>query len=244
MNRENTLAGATHHVFITMPGRALPRWLEAFPRATVVSPDSVSRLALPPSSLVWLRLQSEQPATAQVNTVRAAIGATPLVVLSNQPSEDEALAAFSVGARGYCNAHATAANLSQVSRVVLDGGLWIGESLMHRLLTATRVAAAQTALPLPPGIDDIGSKAEIAASLAALTEREQEVAHAVADGASNKEIARQLDITERTVKAHVGSIFQKLNVRDRLHLSLILNGQRARIGKTENEPSELRQISS
>ncbi len=57
-----------------------------------------------------------------------------------------------------------------------------------------------------------------------LTEREREVAKAVAQGASNKEIARQLDITERTIKAHVGAILEKLGARDRLQLSLIVNG--------------------
>lgn len=62
--------------------------------------------------------------------------------------------------------------------------------------------------------------------MATLTRREQEVASAVANGSSNKEIARQLGITERTVKAHTGSVFQKLNARDRLHLALMVNGQR------------------
>jgi len=53
-----------------------------------------------------------------------------------------------------------------------------------------------------------------------LTEREREVALAVSRGASNKEVARQLGITERTVKAHVSIIFTKLAVQDRLHLAL------------------------
>jgi DNA-binding NarL/FixJ family response regulator len=57
-----------------------------------------------------------------------------------------------------------------------------------------------------------------------LTAREQETAALLARGASNKEIARQLDITERTVKAHVGAMLEKLGVRDRLRLSLIING--------------------
>ena len=44
----------------------------------------------------------------------------------------------------------------------------------------------------------------------------------VAKGATNKEVARALDITERTVKAHLGSAFGKLGVRDRLQLVLRL----------------------
>jgi two-component system, NarL family, nitrate/nitrite response regulator NarL len=48
------------------------------------------------------------------------------------------------------------------------------------------------------------------------------VAFAVTTGATNKEIAQQLGMTERTVKMHLGSIFQKLGVRDRVHLVLLL----------------------
>ena len=44
-----------------------------------------------------------------------------------------------------------------------------------------------------------------------------------AKGLSNKEIARILKITERTVKAHLASIFELLKVKDRLHLALMLN---------------------
>ena len=87
---------------------------------------------------------------------------------------------------------------------------------MKRLVVATTGAlnhiATTTAL----------SKAAL--DLQALTAREQQVALAVAGGASNKEVARTLNITERTIKAHVSAIFQKLGARDRLHLSLIMNG--------------------
>ena len=57
-----------------------------------------------------------------------------------------------------------------------------------------------------------------------LSLREQEVAQLLARGNSNKEIARQLEITERTVKAHVSAMLEKLGARDRLQLSLIVNG--------------------
>eukprot|EP01139_Manchomonas_bermudensis_P025440 Amastigsp_a845383_9.p1 type:complete len:144 gc:universal Amastigsp_a845383_9:1-432(+) len=136
------------------------------------------------------------------------------VVLSDRPTDEEALAAFAAGARGYCNTHAAAQLLVQIAVVVLQGGLWIGESLMRRLVTATgRIQA------------DIEPVAEGETWSKGLTDREREVARTLATGASNKEIARALGITDRTVKAHVGSIFEKLQVRDRLQLSLRVNGQ-------------------
>jgi two-component system, NarL family, nitrate/nitrite response regulator NarL len=61
--------------------------------------------------------------------------------------------------------------------------------------------------------------------LEGLTKREREVALEAAKGNSNKEIARTLSISERTVKAHLIFVFDTLKVRDRLHLALVLQGQ-------------------
>jgi len=56
-----------------------------------------------------------------------------------------------------------------------------------------------------------------------LTSREREVAVEVAKGLSNKEVAKLLNITERTVKAHLASTFERLGAKDRLQLALMLN---------------------
>jgi DNA-binding NarL/FixJ family response regulator len=58
--------------------------------------------------------------------------------------------------------------------------------------------------------------------LANLTEREQEISVLIGSGESNKQIARRLDITERTVKAHLTEIFRKLGITDRLRLALLV----------------------
>lgn len=213
---------STEHLFVSPSGEALPRWLQAFPAAKVTTAGSaIGRL--PATALVWLRLDSERPALEQLAVLRRAVGSSPIIALSNHPDNEEALAMFSAGVRGYCNAHATAANLRQVANVVQAGGLWIGEALMQRLLTATRTAMLRKPV-VPPAIDENASASED--RLSVLSKRELEVARTVAGGSSNKEVARQLGITERTVKAHVGAVFQKLNVRDRLHLALIVNRQR------------------
>ncbi len=178
---------------------------------------------LPATALVWLRLDEARPAPEQLAELHKAVGQVRVIALANQPDNEQALTLFSAGIRGYCNSHSTAANLRQVASVVQAGGLWIGEALMQRLLASTRAAILKShAAGLPQ--DAASRSAED--RLSALTGREAEVARAVAKGSSNKEIARQLGITERTVKAHIGSVFQKLNARDRLHLALIVNGQR------------------
>jgi len=200
----------------------LPRWRQAFPAARFAAAGSAIK-RLPATALVWLRLDDETSALEQFGALRNAVGAATVIVLSNHPDNEEALALFSAGVRGYCNAHATAANLRQVASVVQAGGLWIGEALMQRLLASTHAAMSRLPVAALPPDDTAGAPAD---RLSVLTKRELEVARAVASGSSNKEIARQLDITERTVKAHVGAVFQKLGVRDRLHLSLLVNRQR------------------
>jgi DNA-binding NarL/FixJ family response regulator len=56
-----------------------------------------------------------------------------------------------------------------------------------------------------------------------LSTKEQKVANLVADGLSNKDIAQKLDVQLVTVKKHIGSIFSKLNIKDRVSLALLVN---------------------
>jgi DNA-binding NarL/FixJ family response regulator len=200
------------HCFVSEQGDLLPRWREAFPGADAAKLDGpVGNAAA--VRLVWVRLAKGVTPTQALGLVRREFGSVPIIALGDQPDDEEALACFSAGARGYCNTHAVPELLRNVAEVALQGGLWIGESLMRRLLHGT----AHIAMPRP--------KSAPADWAALLTERERQVALAVAAGASNKEIARQLAITERTVKAHTSAIFGKLNVRDRLQLSLIVHGR-------------------
>jgi DNA-binding NarL/FixJ family response regulator len=203
---------ATHH-FFSASGELLSRWREAFPSARAVRLDAPAA-RLDDAELVWLRLPEAVPVAEAIGRARVTMAdETPIIALSDLPSDDEALRCFAAGAKGYCNTHAVPELLQRIAQVALQGGLWIGESLMQRLLQGT------AHLPVP-------APADTAADWTALlTEREQQVARAVAGGASNKEIARQLGITERTIKAHTGAIFSKLDVRDRLQLSLLVHGR-------------------
>ena len=68
----------------------------------------------------------------------------------------------------------------------------------------------------------VPDKRGIAGRLAYLTVREREIASLVGNGGTNKQIANQLDISERTFKAHLTEIFRKLGISDRLKLALLL----------------------
>ena len=84
-------------------------------------------------------------------------------------------------------------------------------------------AASRGEMPLDPRVtrallERRGSAAP--SGVVELTEREQEVLNLVADGLANKAIARRLGISEKTVKNHLSSVFDKLGVNDRLELAL------------------------
>lgn len=135
-----------------------------------------------------------------------------LVFTNTAPDDAEAFAALQAGCAGYCHAAAPLEMFRQVLDVVATGGVWAGQALVQRLLAAVNRLPAQK-----PLVDD---------PLKGLSEREREVAVLAARGKANKLIARELDITERTVKAHLSAAFQKLQVEDRVQLALLVNGIR------------------
>jgi len=138
-----------------------------------------------------------------------------IVAMSAVPDTEEGLSLISSGAKGYCNRYISPEVLAQVISIVEMGEVWLGQNLTKHLLENLATAGRSQA-----------DKPHVEASdqrLQALTDREQEIARLVGSGEPNKLVAAQLDITERTVKAHLSSIFKKTQTRDRLQLSLLVN---------------------
>ena len=200
--------------FLSHDARVRDNWKTAFPDLIA---STLARVA-PAATLVWV-LRPTAPGTditVLLTGLRRQAADRPLIVLADVPDEEEALAALAAGASGYCNGHAAPEVLKQVGLAVSNGGLWVGQNLMQRLLSATARGLAASSAQAP-----------VAGAVSwreRLTVREQEAAVLLAQGASNKEIAQRMAITERTVKAHVSAMLEKLGARDRLQLSLIVNG--------------------
>jgi DNA-binding NarL/FixJ family response regulator len=195
------------HLFIAPADIRSPRWLQAFPTAVVGDGDSVSSSA--GFDLVWIVVRDHHDFslfTAAVARERK------IIALTLGESVEQARAALEAGASGYVHFLAAPAVLEQVAMVVTAGGMWLGADLMRQLVFAT--SRSLMSMPVAPG--------GVSVDLSQLTSRELAVARLVAAGKTNKEVARELDITERTVKAHLGSAFEKLKARDRLHLVLML----------------------
>ena len=197
------------HLFIAPDAKLRANWLEAFPGASLC--DRIS--ATPNADVIWVLLPEEGDIVKLLTECRSAAGKLPVIAISDLPGDQQGLDALGTGVVGYCNGHAAPAVLRQVAETVLGGGIWVGQWLLQRLLAGIARAAALKFTP-----------PEVSAWASGLTEREVEVARAAATGLGNKEIANRLDITERTVKAHLGSIFDKLKLRDRMHLTLLVNG--------------------
>ena len=131
----------------------------------------------------------------------------PFLFLSPRPEGSEGLRLVAAGARGYGNRYMSPELLRKAVGVVRLGEVWLGRQLLQRLIRSA----------LPTAAEEITRD-----GLSMLTAREQEIARLVADGASNKRIGSRLDITERTVKAHLSAIFRKTGTRDRLQLALLV----------------------
>lgn len=196
-------------LFLTRRPQPIPRWLEAFPDARVLHDQDADAALLAQAPQVWLHLSGDDETDlARLARLHALAPAAPVVALSNVPEDAQGLAMLAAGALGYCSALTLPAILRQVAGVVAQGGVWVGPQLMRRLLGG--LAARTGARPSP--------------SLRLLSPRERQVAEAAARGSANKEIARVMGITERTVKAHLSAVYEKLGVRDRIQLSLCLHG--------------------
>ena len=163
------------------------------------------------ADLIWCRCRPQE-SLASILSGLTISPAQIVVILADEPGDAIIAEACALGASGCCNTYAAPEVLRQVALVVENGGLWIGQSLLQRLVGSTARAFGER------------PEAKVDTWSALLSERESQVAKLVAGGASNKEIAEQLSITERTVKAHLSAIFEKLGLRDRLQLSLRING--------------------
>lgn len=131
-----------------------------------------------------------------------------VVVASASPNDPEGQRAMVAGAAGYIHAYMPTSGVDKVLRHVMTGKIWVGQSLMARMLS--QISQARPESGQDWALD--------------LTVRERDVARYIAQGHSNKSIADSLGITERTVRAHVAAIFEKLGVSDRLMVALCVHG--------------------
>ena len=147
-----------------------------------------------------------------------------VVMLTVSEHEDDVTAALRAGARAYVLKGVAARELIRIVRSVAAGDVYVTPSLATSLLYDLSSGVG--------GSSHGRSLSNPASHLDELTDREREILEHVANGDSNKEVASQLQISEKTVKHHMTNILQKLQVRNRVEAALMARGSgRAEDGK-------------
>jgi DNA-binding NarL/FixJ family response regulator len=155
-------------------------------------------------NLVLLGDRSSQNLFDMVAALKATRPNLPILVIGSGMDEEAILKAITLGAKGCVDAAASSADFAQAIRIVNQGSVWAPRPVLSVFIE--RVISS-------PGN-------QLFADRMAFTSREKEVLQLLTGGRSNKEIAAELFIAERTVKAHVCRLMRKSGVRNRLELSV------------------------
>jgi DNA-binding NarL/FixJ family response regulator len=151
-------------------------------------------------------------AVAEITSVS---GETHIIVVDTPPlPENDQVELFKLGVHGFCQRDISPNLLVKAVEAVLNGELWMQRSLVTRIIDELTQGGSPA---------KTGNSLSTGSPIECLTPRELEVARMVHKGGNNKSIARTLDISERTVKAHLSSIFRKLNIENRLHLAIFFH---------------------
>lgn len=134
------------------------------------------------------------------------------IMLTASESEEHVAAALRSGARGYILKGIGSVELIQTIRAVQNGESLVTPALAARLLVQMKQKSAGAS-----NSDDLPS----------LTVREEQILKLVSRGLTNKEIAREIDLSEKTIKHYMTNIMQKLQVRNRVEAVLLLQRKRS-----------------
>lgn len=135
---------------------------------------------------------------------------TKVLVLTTFDDDQYVAEALRCGAMGYLLKDTPSEELAVAIRSVYRGYTQLGPGLVEKIMAQLPMTAAPNSASPPPSWDE-------------LTPREQEVLRLIAKGASNREIAKSLYISEGTVKNHVTNILNRLNLRDRTQAAIFAN---------------------
>jgi DNA-binding NarL/FixJ family response regulator len=141
---------------------------------------------------------------AAMHSLREQAPASRVIVLTSFLDDERLLPAIQAGAAGYLLKNAAPAELARAIRAAHDGEAVLDPTVAARVIRA--ISEGRTAAT---NQED------------QLTRREREVLELIAHGRSNKRIAYELGISEKTVKTHVGHVLAKLGVTDRTQAAML-----------------------
>lgn len=133
-----------------------------------------------------------------------------ILVLTTFDDSQYVSEALRFGAKGYLLKDTPSEELAEVIRAIHRGYTQFGPGILEKLMATSSVSEPSKPEELPPGLTE-------------LTTREREVLRMIATGASNREIAQALFLSEGTVRNHISHILTRLNVRDRTQAAIVAN---------------------
>jgi DNA-binding NarL/FixJ family response regulator len=156
-----------------------------------------------------LLLDVQMPRLPGLEAMRAIMTGMPtvkIILLTSTISTQQVIEALHIGARGIVLKDALADHLQTAIKTVSGGDYWIGGKRVINLVSALHDLMQQAQVPQRKTYG--------------LTPRELEVVGAIVEGCSNRDIAKQFNLSEETVKRHLSNIFDKTGVSTRLELAL------------------------
>jgi len=181
----------------------IAHWQRAIHKKSLLV-ESADELKKVESSLVIMNVSSCAPKCfGLIETLKERDN--KVLVLHRTPTLSTAKEFLKYGADGYGNAMMKEHFLQSALYTIEEGMVWLHPEIISAMITE-----------LP------NSQAQNSHLLNELTSREKEVANLLKNGDTYKRVAEALNITPRTVKAHAGHIYSKLNIKDRLALALLL----------------------
>jgi DNA-binding NarL/FixJ family response regulator len=139
-----------------------------------------------------------------LDSIRRARPALRLIVIGPEGNDELVMESIIAGARAYLDPTADTGMVREAIQVVTSGSIWAPRRLLSKLIDRLLKVPDSS---LPSGTPH-------------LTDREKEVLELILLARSNREIARQLGIEERTVKAHVGRLMRKTGADNRIELTM------------------------
>jgi DNA-binding NarL/FixJ family response regulator len=170
-----------------------------------------------------LFLDYDNPVFGRTTVLRDTTQASPstrVVVITNSPTSTGALAAIKCGAQGYGPKNLSGPLIRKAARVVSGGEIWIGRKFISMLILEL---GGFKRLSKNASLKTEGNEREARNVFNELTVRQREIASLIATGEHNRTISSHLSISEKTVKAHLTTIFRKLGISGRIQLALFVS---------------------
>ncbi|MEH1968527.1 MULTISPECIES: response regulator transcription factor [unclassified Nostoc] len=135
---------------------------------------------------------------------------TKILILTTFDDAKYVAEALRFGAKGYLLKDTPAEELAEAIRSIHKGYTQFGPGIVEKMMANVSVIETDKPQELPPGMTE-------------LTVREREILRMIANGASNREIAQAVFLSEGTVRNHISNILARLNLRDRTQAAIVAN---------------------